>query len=46
MPNAANYLSACYPSVPMGQDSVSKYQKAMYERMKRRKEAANLYSVK
>jgi hypothetical protein len=42
MPNPANYVSVCYPSLPMGQNSVIKYQKAMVDKLKKRKEATNM----
>jgi hypothetical protein len=42
VPNPANYVSVCYPSLPMGQNSVIKYQKAMVDKLKKRKEATNM----
>lgn len=36
LPNQANYISECYPAIPLGENSVMKYQRQMKEALNRR----------
>jgi hypothetical protein len=39
LPNQTNYISECYPSIPLSGASVSQYQKEMYEIANRKKKS-------
>lgn len=42
IPNQTNYISECYPSIPLGVNSVTRYQKEMHEALNRRKRSLNM----
>ena len=40
--NQANYISECYPVIPLSENSVANFQRKMYEVVNRRKNSVNI----
>lgn len=42
VPNQTNYISECYPTIPLSGNSVTNYQRQMHEVLNRRKKSVNM----